>query len=112
MLTSPGPEDGKTNVTAGLVKALAARVPGEVLAVDGDRDYPQSFFDDWRRSCRFAVIDGPCLTHPATTAMARCCDGVFLVIALGQTGRRAARQAVRILACGGANVLGCVVAGA
>jgi Mrp family chromosome partitioning ATPase len=112
MLASPGPEDGKTSVTAGLVKALAARLPGEVLAVDGDREYPRSSFDDWRCSYRFAVIDGPCLTHPETTAMARCCDGVLLVIALGRTGRRAARRAVRTLARGGANVLGCVVAGA
>jgi Mrp family chromosome partitioning ATPase len=110
MLTSPGREDNKTSLTAGLAEALAARIPGEVLAVDGATQTPD--FDDLREQYRFVVIDGPCLAqHETTTMMAACCDGVFLVITLGHTGRREARHAVGILERGGANVLGCVVAG-
>ncbi len=184
MLTSPGHGADKAGVSAALAEALAARLPGEVLAVgrsrgrlrscrdsrgfadragsaglagvlageatweDSIRPAPRKWldvlpagrawpkreplravrqmgtalrrvtstrlaavFDDLRSRYRFVVIDGPCLAQPEAAAMAACCDGVFLVVALGQTRRGAARRAVSLLQRGGANVLGCVVAG-
>jgi Mrp family chromosome partitioning ATPase len=173
MLTSPGPDSNKAGVSAALAESLAARLPGEVLAVSGPIETsevaatPRVFddragviglagvlagettwedavcqtprkwldvlpsattsagrlpavtgirlaavLDDLRRHYRFVVIDGPSLDQPDAVAMASCCDGVFLVVALGQTRRGAAQQAVAILQRGGANALGCVVAGA
>ena len=89
MLTSPGPEEGQTGVAAGLAEALAARVPGEVLAADGATQTSEiSRIEELRCHYRFVVIDGPCLAHPGATTMAACCDGVFLVIELGHTGVR------------------------
>ena len=56
--------------------------------------------DELRRHHRLVILD---------TASARWCEGTYLVVRLGQTPRRAVRQAVRVVeACGG-RVLGCVL---
>jgi len=69
----------------------------------------RSFFEELRGSYQYVLIDSASLAHPATASMARFCDGVFLVLRLGRTGRRAARRAVRTLQDRGARLLGCVL---
>ncbi len=41
--------------------------------------------------------------------MLRRCDGVYLVVRLGHTARRAVADAVRVIAHSGGRLLGCVV---
>jgi Mrp family chromosome partitioning ATPase len=69
----------------------------------------RSFLEELRGSYQYVLIDAASLAHPVTASMARFCDGVFLVLRLGRTGRRAARRAVRTLQDRGARLLGCVL---
>jgi len=80
-----------------------------------DRDGPPadsklgSVLDGLRTGYHLVLIDAPSLAHPEAAPWSRLCDGVYLVARLGQTGRRAARQAVRLLTRRGGRVLGCVL---
>ena len=64
--------------------------------------------EELRCNYQYVLLDAPCTACPETMSMARHCDGVFVVVELGRTGRRAARDAVSLLQDGGVNVLGCV----
>ncbi|MDY0168442.1 MAG: hypothetical protein RBS80_17975 [Thermoguttaceae bacterium] len=58
---------------------------------------------------RLVLIHASSLQCPEVAPMARHCEGVYLVVRLHSTARRAAREAVPLLRCAGGNVLGCVV---
>ncbi len=61
-----------------------------------------------RRAYQLVLINGPVTGASAADPAVRCTDGVYLVIGLGRTGRRAARRAVTALREAGGRVLGCV----
>jgi len=71
-----------------------------------------SVLDALRNRYRLVLIDAPSLAHPEVAPWSRLCDGTYLVVELGQTGRRAARQAVRLIERCGGRVLGCVLVNA
>ncbi len=58
---------------------------------------------------RLVLIRTSSLQYPEVAPMARHCEGVYLVVRLHSTKRRAAREAVPLLRRAGGNVLGCVV---
>jgi len=67
--------------------------------------------DELRCHYRLVLLDAASLAHSEVAPMARWCEGTYLVVRLGQTPRRAVRQAIRVVeACGG-RVLGCVLTG-
>jgi Mrp family chromosome partitioning ATPase len=68
--------------------------------------------EELRCNYQWVLLDAPSTACPETMSLARLCDGVFVVVELGRTGRRAAQQAVELLREGGVNVLGCVAIGA
>lgn len=68
-----------------------------------------SVLDALRTRYRVVLIDAPSLAHPEVAPWSRLCDGTYLVVQLGQTGRRAARRAVRLIERCGGRVLGSVL---
>lgn len=62
-----------------------------------------------RRHYRLILLDTPSLLHPYAVPMAKHCEGVYLFIHLGHTGRRAIRQAVELLETNEVRLLGSVV---
>jgi len=72
---------------------------------------PVPLLDELRRHYRLVLLDGASPAHAQTAAVARWCDGTYLVIRLGRTPRRGARQAIRDIQQGGGRVLGSVLVG-
>ncbi len=64
-----------------------------------------------RNDDRLVLVDAASLAYPEVAPLSRLCDGTYLVVALGRTGRRAAGQAVRLIQRGGGRLLGCVLLG-
>jgi Mrp family chromosome partitioning ATPase len=62
-----------------------------------------------RRQFRLVLLDAPCVMHPAIAPISRLCDGTYLLVKLGRTGRNAARRAVRLVDRCGGRPLGCVL---
>lgn len=62
-----------------------------------------------RRHYRLILLDTPSLLHPYAVPMAKHCEGAYLFIHLGHTGRRAIRQAVELLETNEVRLLGSVV---
>jgi hypothetical protein len=123
---SPEPAGHAAAAVASLAAALACQVTGEILAVDGNLRSPGRILGNeeplaadaarWgaalselRRAYQLVLIDGSAAGEFEAELAARFADAVYLVIALGRTGRRAARQAVAALRAAGGRVLGCVV---
>jgi len=116
--------------TGGLADALARRMiwseavqptstpglsilPAGCLALAGQPLPPPErmgrLLDEMKRTYRIVLIDTASLEHDAVARLAGACDGTYLVVRLGQTRRRALREAEQIVdGCGG-QVLGCVV---
>ena len=61
---------------------------------------------------RFTLIHGGAADAALTRQFAAACDGVYLVIRLGQTHAADAQQSLAALKSAGANVLGCVATNA
>jgi len=57
----------------------------------------------------WVLIDTASLAHREVAPMARCCTGVYLVVRLGRTARRAIAEAVRVIEDCRGHVLGGVV---
>lgn len=70
-----------------------------------------SLLDTLRRHYRLVLLDAASLVEPESSAVVRFCEGAYLVIELGYTPRRAARQAIRLVERRGGRVLGCVLTG-
>jgi len=67
--------------------------------------------DALRRDYRLVLLDAASLACHETAPMIRLCDGTYLVLRLGRTARREARQAIRAVEAAGGRVLGCVLTG-
>lgn len=70
-----------------------------------------AMLDQARRQYRLVLIDADSLDRPEASALARLCDGVYLVVRLGRTPRRAVLEAMDAARRVGGRVLGCVAAG-
>jgi hypothetical protein len=123
---SPEPASHVAPAVASLAAALACQVTGEILAVDGNLRPPGlllgheealtpdaarwgAALSELRRAYQLVLIDGSAADDFETGQAVRLADAVYLVIVLGRTGRRAARQAVAALRAAGGRVLGCIV---
>ncbi|MEN6449573.1 MAG: hypothetical protein ABFC96_03695 [Thermoguttaceae bacterium] len=60
----------------------------------------------FRKQASLAILDCPSLEHAETASLLRACDGVYVVVRLGQTPRRAVVEAARIIRACGAQLLG------
>jgi hypothetical protein len=109
LFASPEPDGAATVVVAALATALAPLVTGEILAVDGNARW-SSPLEEMRRAYQFVLVDASAAENSTAQALAPLADGVFLVIRLGHTGRRAAGKAAKALRQAGGRLLGCVLA--
>ncbi len=57
------------------------------------------------------LLDMASLTHAEVAPLARHCDGVYLVVRLGHTARRAVTEAASVIRGAGGRLLGCAVVG-
>ncbi|MCE5268665.1 MAG: hypothetical protein LLG00_12345 [Planctomycetaceae bacterium] len=72
------------------------------------RWHSPSWIADLRDRWPLVLLDCPSLEHAETSLMLRECDGVYLVVRLGHTSRRAVVEASEVIhACGG-RLLGCI----
>jgi len=115
MFTSPGDGDGKTRLLRALAPVLAARADCRVLVLDADlRKTPMasltSRIDGLKRGT-LALLDAPSLLYPEVAALGGRCDGIYLVVRLGHTIRRAVGEAARAIDQSGGRLLGCVAIG-
>jgi Mrp family chromosome partitioning ATPase len=115
MFTSPGDGDGKTRLLRALAPVLAARADRRVLLLDADlRKTPMasltSQIDDLKRGT-LALLDAPSLLYPEVSALGGHCDGIYLVVRLGHTIRRAVGEAARAIDKSGGRLLGCAAIG-
>jgi Mrp family chromosome partitioning ATPase len=69
-----------------------------------------SLLNELRSRYRLIVLDSPSAIHPSTVQMAKYCEGVYMLVELGRTHRRAIRKAVHRLESGDAHLIGCIVA--
>ncbi len=65
-----------------------------------------------RRHYRFVLLDTAPLFYPEVAPLTKLSDGTYLVVRLGQTGRHAARHAVRLIEKCGGRVVGCILTNA
>ena len=70
-------------------------------------DHP--WIEELREQWSFVLLDGASLAHAEVAPLASCCDGVYLVVRLGHTPRRAVADAARVIRSSGGRLLGCVV---
>lgn len=123
-----GQRGGESSMTAGLAEVLAGEavwrssvrptpwkrldvLPGTKTAAHQATTVAAdlgTLFEQLRCHYQVVLLDGPSAACPETMLLARHCDGVFVVVKLGHTGRRAARHAVSLLQNGGVRLLGCV----
>jgi Mrp family chromosome partitioning ATPase len=63
--------------------------------------------------CRYPIVllDSPSLAHPGVTALGALCDGIYLVVHLGQTPRRTVHEAAELIGKAGGRLLGCIAIG-
>jgi len=71
----------------------------------------RSVVDELRGHFRLILLDAAALCFPEVGGMSRACDGTYLVVQLGATGSRAARQAAHAIGSCGGQLWGCVVVG-
>ncbi len=74
-----------------------------------DRLNLRELLADARKHYPLILVHASSLKHPEVVPMARHCEGVYLMVRLHSTTRRAAAEAVPILRRARANLLGCVV---
>ncbi len=70
-----------------------------------------SWIEELREGWSLVLLDTASLAHSEVTPLARCCDGVYLVVRLGHTTRRAVAEAARAIRGAGGRLLGSVVVG-
>lgn len=93
------------------VPRLSVMPAGEAAAsLQTDQLHP--VLDALRSHYRFVLLDAASLFYPEVAPLSRLCEGTCLVVELGRTPRRAARQAVRLIEHCGGRVLGCVLTNA
>ncbi len=71
----------------------------------------QFWVEDLREGWPLVLLDMPSLAQAETAPLACCCDGVFLVVRLGHTARRAIADASYLVRSSGSRLLGCIAVG-
>lgn len=110
-----GERDWRQVVRKTSAKHLSVLPGGRFVGRDGplpEDSKLASLLETLRRSHRLVLVDAASLQHPEVAPLSGLCDGTYLVIALGQTERNAARQAARLIKRCGGRVLGCVLTNA
>jgi Mrp family chromosome partitioning ATPase len=85
----------------------AARSPQQPPSRGFDPTANEELRDGWS----LVLVDTPSLAHPEVAPMVQRCDGVYLVVRLGYTARRAVADAARLIRAHGGHLLGCVAVG-
>ncbi len=93
---------GGCTATSGAIVQLSSQHP---------RCWDRDWFDDLRQRWPLVLLDTPSLEHAEATPIMRYCDGVYLVVRLGHTARRAVAEAVRAINARGGRLLGSVIVG-
>jgi Mrp family chromosome partitioning ATPase len=76
--------------------------------------FPESYLariEELRKTWPLILVDLASLTHPEASQFITHCDGVYLVVRLGHTSRRATAEAVRVIRHADGRLLGCAVVG-
>ncbi len=68
-----------------------------------------SWIEELREGWSLVLLDMASLTHAEVAPLAALCDGVYLVVRLGHTPRRAITEAARVIHAAGGKLLGCAV---
>jgi Mrp family chromosome partitioning ATPase len=68
-----------------------------------------AWIDTLRADWPLVLVDVPSMIHNDAAPLARCCDGVYLVVRLGSTARRTLIDAAATIRVKGGRVLGCLV---
>jgi Mrp family chromosome partitioning ATPase len=75
------------------------------------RDFDAIGSGQLRQDWSLVLIDAASLAHPEAVALAQHCDGMYLVVRLGRTPRRAVAEAAKVIRRAGGRLLGCIVVG-
>jgi len=70
-----------------------------------------SWIEEFREGWSLVLLDMASLAHVEVAPLTRYCDGVYLVVRLGHTARRAVAEAARVIRGAGGRLLGCAVVG-
>jgi Mrp family chromosome partitioning ATPase len=73
--------------------------------------FDRSWIEELREGWLLTLLDMASLEHAEVMPLASCCDGVYLVVRVGHTARRAVAEAARVIRRAGSRLLGCVVVG-
>lgn len=74
-------------------------------------DWDREWFENLRDRWKLVLLDMPSLSHAEPSPLMRYCDGVYLVVRLGYTPRRAATESDRAIHARGGRLLGSIVIG-
>ena len=108
------PSEWRNSVRTTGVDGLSV-IPGGVGTTARAAEHDASLKPLLDQACRdydVVLIDGGAANNPVTEQMAAECDASLVLVRLGETDRRYARQMVDSLSAAKVNVLGCVLAGA
>jgi hypothetical protein len=103
-----------------LAAALAERVEGDMLVLDARGNglapadpagWPERL-ESLRRQYAWLLVAGGSADEPGTAELARCCDGVYLLVALGSAKRQAVVEAAEVVRTAPGRLLGCLAVGA
>ncbi len=84
---------------------LPARAEERSKFVDSDSAASEELREGWS----LVLLDAPSLAHREAVPMVQHCDGVYLVVRVGHTVRRAVADAARVIRSAGGRLLGCLV---
>lgn len=86
-------------------------IPGATVQLSPQhrRRWNRDWFDDLRQRWPLVLLDTPSLEHAEAAPIMRYCDGVYLVVRLGHTARRAVAEAVLAIKARGGRLLGSVI---
>ncbi|NLF07796.1 MAG: CpsD/CapB family tyrosine-protein kinase [Pirellulaceae bacterium] len=74
-------------------------------------NWSREWFEDLRDRWNLVLFDAPSLERAEPSPLMRYCDGVYLVVRLGYTPRRAAAESARAIHARGSRMLGSIVIG-
>ena len=88
-------------------------IPGATvqLSPQHPRRWDRDWFEDLRQRWPLVLLDTPSLEHTEAVPIMRYCDGMYLVVRLGHTARRAVSEAVHAINARGGRLLGSVIVG-
>ena len=75
------------------------------------RSFDRSWIEEFREGWPLVLLDMASLADTGVARLACCCDGVYLVVRLGHTSRRAVAQAAQLIRHCGGRLFGCLVVG-